>query len=48
MDVSGKTVLGKTVNDSKAVVDVTSLANGMYFIQLKAGQQEKTIKVVKQ
>lgn len=48
MDVSGKTVLSKTVNDSKAVVDVTSLANGMYFIQLKAGQQEKTIKVVKQ
>lgn len=48
MDVSGKTVLRKTVNDSKAVVDITALANGMYFIQLKAGQQEKTIKVVKQ
>jgi uncharacterized repeat protein (TIGR01451 family) len=47
MDVSGKTVLRKTVNDSKAVVDLTSLANGMYFVQLKAGQQEKTVKVVK-
>lgn len=48
MDVSGKTVLRKTVNDSKTVVDITALANGMYFIQLKAGQQEKTVKVVKQ
>lgn len=48
IDVSGKTVLRKTVNDSKAVVDLTALANGMYFIQLKAGQQEKTVKVVKQ
>ena len=48
MDVSGKTVLRKTVNDSKAVVDVTSLSNGMYFIQLRAGQLENTIKIVKQ
>ncbi|MCL9807377.1 T9SS type A sorting domain-containing protein [Flavobacterium amniphilum] len=47
MDVSGKVLFKKTINNPNAVVDLTSLANGMYFIKLKAGQQEKTLKVVK-
>ncbi|MFC7774619.1 DUF7619 domain-containing protein [Flavobacterium sp. GCM10027622] len=48
MDLSGKTVLKKVVNDRIAVQDVTNLASGMYFIQLRAGQLENTIKIVKQ
>ncbi|MCL9807378.1 T9SS type A sorting domain-containing protein [Flavobacterium amniphilum] len=47
MDVSGKVLFKKTVTNLNATVDLTSLANGMYFIKLKAGQQQKTIKVVK-
>ncbi|MFC7774620.1 T9SS type A sorting domain-containing protein [Flavobacterium sp. GCM10027622] len=48
VDVTGKTVLKKSVNDSVVIADVTSLANGLYFITIRAGQQESTIKVVKQ
>lgn len=48
VDVTGKTVLKKSVNDSVVIADVTSLVNGLYFITIRAGQQESTIKVVKQ
>ena len=48
VDATGKTVYSKAVNHTDAVIDLTSLANGMYFVKLKAGQEEKTVKVVKQ
>lgn len=48
VDVTGKTVYSKAVSNSSATVDLTPLANGMYFIKLKANHQEQTVKIIKE
>lgn len=47
-DVLGKTVQSKTVHDSTAVIDLSSLSKGIYFIKVLSEGLEKVLKVVKQ
>lgn len=47
IDSTGKTVWSKSVNQPFVVVDLSSLASGLYFIQLKSGNQKKTMKIIK-
>jgi Secretion system C-terminal sorting domain/SprB repeat len=48
LDLSGKLLLSKTINDFKSEIDFSSLTNGMYFVKIKAQDLEKTIKVFKE
>lgn len=47
LDILGKTVLSKTVNNSKVEVDVSNLSKGVYFAKVKTNESENTIKIIK-
>lgn len=47
-DVSGKTVQTKTVNTTSAVVDLSKLETGIYFIKINSGNNIKFLKIIKQ
>lgn len=44
----GQKVLGKTVNQNSAQIDMTSLTTGTYMVKIMADGTSKTIKVIKQ
>ena len=46
-DLSGKTVVSKNVStNGDAMLDVSSLSSGMYFINVKAGEKQQTKKLM--
>lgn len=47
-DVTGKTVLKKRTNANSAIIDLTSYAKGMYFIQMNGEDWNAVKKVVKE
>lgn len=47
-DVLGKTVQSKTINHSTALLDLSNVSKGIYFVKVQSEGQEKVIKVVKQ
>ena len=44
----GQQVSSKTINNTNATVDFSSLNSGVYFVQLSSGGSQKIIKVVKE
>jgi hypothetical protein len=44
----GQQILAKTVNNAQSQIDMSDLAAGTYMVKVVAGNQTKTIKVVKQ
>jgi hypothetical protein len=46
-DLTGKTVLSVTPNNSEATVDASSLSSGMYFAKVATATSANTIKLVK-
>lgn len=44
----GEIISSVKLNEGKSVIDMSQYANGIYLIQLKANQQSKTIRLVKQ
>lgn len=48
ISVLGQTLNSIKPNDLQAQVDVSGLNPGIYFVKISAGQQEKTIKIVKE
>ncbi len=48
IDMSGKTLISKLINDFKSEIDFSNFSNGMYFVKLKSNGNEKTIKVFKE
>jgi len=44
----GQKVVTKTVNDLQAEINLSSLANGIYFVKVTSEGQEKTIKIIKE
>lgn len=47
-DISGKTVLTKTLQTTNAAMDVSSLAKGVYFVKISTGNALKTLKFIKE
>lgn len=47
-DISGKTVVTKTVNNLIAKIDLSNVSKGIYFVKVKINGLEKVIKVVKE
>lgn len=48
MDISGKVVYTGLGSGDKIMVDITSQANGIYYVEVKSGDRTETLKVVKQ
>lgn len=48
MDVQGRIILTKNVLSSQTQFDLTDIPSGMYFIQLKADNEVKTLKIIKE
>ena len=46
-DLMGRNVLNATPNNSEFSLDVSQLNKGVYMVQLKAGDKETTLKIVK-
>ncbi len=46
--VLGQEILRKSVNDLQTEIDLSSFANGIYFVKVSANEQEKIIKIVKE
>jgi uncharacterized repeat protein (TIGR01451 family) len=46
--VLGQQVLAKSVSGLKAELDLSSLANGVYFVKVTSQKQSKTIKIIKE
>jgi uncharacterized repeat protein (TIGR01451 family) len=44
----GQKVMTKSVKDLQTEIDMSQLTNGIYFVKVSAGGNEKTIKIVKQ
>ena len=44
----GQTVLSKKVMDVKAEINLSDLANGIYFVKVKAAGHEKIVKIMKE
>jgi dienelactone hydrolase len=47
-DVLGKTVQSKSINSKTAILDLTNVSKGIYFVKVKSEGLEKIIKVVKE
>lgn len=48
MDVTGRVVLVNTAKDGKVNVNISALANGVYYVKIQSGNGVEVIKVVKQ
>ncbi len=46
--VLGQTILTKNISASEANIDLSELSKGVYLVKIKAGHQEKTIKIIKE
>jgi uncharacterized repeat protein (TIGR01451 family) len=46
--VLGQEILYKSVNDLQTEIDLTSFANGIYFVKVSANKKERIIKIVKE
>ena len=47
-DLLGKEVLTQKINATESQIDISTLSSGMYLIKVKAGENSKTIKIIKQ
>ena len=47
-DISGKTILSKTVNNTTTKLDCSALSNGLYFVTVKGSKGENTFKIIKE
>ena len=47
-DLLGKIVLTQKINATDSQIDISTLSSGMYLIKVKAGENSKTIKIIKQ
>jgi hypothetical protein len=43
----GQAVKSKTINSNQATLDLSALANGVYFLKIRANGKMKTVKIVK-
>jgi M6 family metalloprotease-like protein len=48
MDLYGKTVESGTLKETNNLLDISSLANGIYFLQIKNHKETKAYKIIKQ
>ena len=48
MDVTGKLMYTSSGSQGKTSINITSLADGMYYVQIQSGSTIETLKVVKQ
>lgn len=48
MDITGRIVYTISGSQDKTLINMTSLANGVYYVQVQSGSTVETIKVVKQ
>jgi uncharacterized repeat protein (TIGR01451 family) len=46
-DISGKMVIIQTPESHQQQIDISSLANGIYFTRISSGEHEKTVKLIK-
>lgn len=46
--LTGQRILTRTVNNTNVTVDLSALASGVYFVNVKVGNANKVIRVVKQ
>ncbi len=46
-DLTGKTVLTKSLNGIENTLDVSSLSSGAYFFTLNSGDKKETVKIIK-
>ena len=46
--VLGQEILRKSVNDLQTEIDLSSFANGIYFVKVTAIEQEKLVKIIKE
>ena len=47
-DILGQTLLSKNIKESKAVIDVSSLTSGTYFVKVTSGGNSKITKVMRE
>ncbi|MTH15210.1 T9SS type A sorting domain-containing protein [Flavobacterium sp. LC2016-01] len=47
IDVSGKSVVFKKINDLQSEIDLSNLSSGVYLMKVKSEGREKTIKIIK-
>jgi len=45
-NITGKLLLAQTISNNKTVIDVSSLAEGLYFVSLKSAYGVATEKLV--
>jgi hypothetical protein len=48
LDLTGKNLFSKTINNYNAEINFSDLSNGMYLVKIKSNENEKTIKVFKE
>ncbi|WP_309640895.1 T9SS type A sorting domain-containing protein [Flavobacterium sp.] len=46
--VLGQTILTKNIEASEATIDLSLLSKGIYFVKVKAKNEEKTVKIIKE
>ena len=46
--ILGQKMIMKSINDLQTEIDLSELANGVYFVKVKSEEQEKTVKIVKE
>lgn len=47
-NILGQTVLSKSCNDLSTQTDISNFAKGVYFVRIKAGSAEQTVKILKE
>lgn len=47
IDVSGKSVVFKKINDLHSEIDLSNLSNGVYILKVKSENKQKTVKLIK-
>ncbi|MDQ6470215.1 T9SS type A sorting domain-containing protein [Flavobacterium sp. LHD-80] len=47
IDVTGKSVVFKKINDLQSEIDLSNLSSGVYLMKVKSEGREKTIKIIK-
>jgi hypothetical protein len=48
IDILGKTLLSKTIQEGNAMIDLSKLKKGIYVAKVNSGTQEKTLKIIKE
>lgn len=48
MDITGRLIHSSASSEDKTLIDMSSVANGMYYVQVQSGATLETMKVMKQ